>query len=250
MKRKPVIQLTHVAKCYLLHHEKPTLVEKLVKGRDEVFWALGDISLAIEQGESVGIVGANGSGKTTLLKIIAGIATPSRGHVAVDGTIVSLIDLAAGFHPELSGEQNIYLNGMILGMTRQSIAKKILSIIRFADIGQFIDAPLYTYSDGMKLRLGFAIAIAAEPDILILDEGISIGDINFQLKSQQYLRSFRRAGKTLLVVEHRLNYIRQYCTRILLMEQGNIIADGDTSLLDVYRKNSLVKKHPSYGRAR
>src|SRR3990167_6304133 len=155
----PAIQLDYVAKQYVLHHEKPTLVETLFSPKDEVFFALKDISLEVSKGERVGIVGRNGSGKTTLLKIIAGISTPSTGSVTTDGKVVSLIDLEAGFHPDLTGEQNIVLNGMLLGMTRAEIAKKHQAIVRFAGIGQFIDAPLYTYSSGMMLRLGFAVAV-------------------------------------------------------------------------------------------
>src|SRR3990167_10056105 len=154
-----VITLTEVTKSYTIHHEKPTLVEHLINGRNESFNALEDINLEIKKGEKIGIIGPNGSGKTTLLKIIAGITSPTMGIVKTSGMIVSLIDLEAGFHPDLTGEQNIVLNGMLLGMTRAEIAKKHQAIVRFAGIGQFIDAPLYTYSSGMMLRLGFAVAV-------------------------------------------------------------------------------------------
>ena len=216
------IRLTGVSKRYTIHHEKPTLVEKLVNGRDEEFWALKDINLTIKKGERVGIIGPNGSGKTTLLKIIAGITTPTSGTVETHGKIVSLIDLEAGFHPDLTGIQNIYLNGMLLGMKKREIDGKLDAIIRFADIKQFIDAPLFTYSSGMKLRLGFSIAIHADPDVLILDEGMHVGDNNFQKKSQNRIKHFFRGKKTIVIVSHWIDYIKNSCERIVSVERGRV----------------------------
>lgn len=236
------IRLTDVSKEYTIHHEKPTLVEKFVKGINEQFLALDTISLTIHKGEKAGIIGPNGSGKTTLLKVIAGIATPTHGTVEVYGKIVSLIDLEAGFHPDLSGEQNIFLNGMLLGMSKRDIAKRLDAIIRFADIGQFIDAPLFTYSEGMKLRVGFAIAVHANPDILILDEGLSVGDREFQKKSQAKIQEFFRKGKTVLVVTHWLGFVRSSCNRVLVMGKGRVVADGPISLVDHYEKGLLHSK--------
>lgn len=201
------IRLSGVTKQYTIHHEKPTLVEKMVKGREEKFLALNDINLTIKKGERVGIIGPNGSGKTTLLKVIAGITTPTSGTVETRGKIVSLIDLEAGFHPDLTGIQNIYLNGMLLGMSKYDITKKLDYIIRFADIKQFIDAPLFTYSEGMKLRLGFAIAVHADPEILILDEGFSVGDKNFQIKANSKIKEFSKRKKTIIIVTHLLEII-------------------------------------------
>ena len=151
------VKLTNISKHYIIHHEKPTLVERVINGKNEKFKALDNINLEVKKGEILGIVGPNGSGKTTLLKIIAGITSPTTGKVKTSGRVVSLIDLEAGFHPELTGEQNIYLNGMLLGMSRKSISQKLRKIIEFADIGQFADAQLFTYSQGMKLRLGFSV---------------------------------------------------------------------------------------------
>lgn len=223
------IQLTNVSKKYEIHHEKPTLVEKFVKGSPpaggETFWALRDINLTIKKGERVGIVGPNGSGKTTLLKIISGITTPTNGEVKTYGKVVSLIDLEAGFHDDLTGEQNIYLNGMLLGMSREEIAAKAEKIIGFADIKQFIDAPLFTYSQGMKLRLGFSVAIAVKPDILILDEQVAAGDANFREKSDKVIKKFTKNGITAVVVSHWLEYIKSRCSRILTMRSGQIAAD-------------------------
>ncbi len=231
MKKNPpgnqiAIQLIDVGKKYEIHHEKPTLVEKFVNGQNETFWALRNINLTIHKGERVGIIGPNGSGKTTLLKIIAGITTPTQGTVTRRGRIVSLIDLEAGFHPELTGLQNVYLNGMLLGLTRQHITRLLPSIIAFADIRQFIDTPLFTFSEGMKLRLGFAIAAHADPDILLLDESISVGDLQFQKKSQKKIREFYDQGKTILIVSHWLEYIQQRCSRIIGLKRGTVLADG------------------------
>lgn len=232
------IQLSHVTKTYELHHEKPTFAEKLVKRQTkETFTALNDINLTIYKGEKVGIIGANGSGKTTLLKIIAGITTPNNGKVKTKGKIVSLIDLEAGFHPDLTGIENIYLNGLVIGMSKQEIVEKLDEIITFADIGNFIDAPLYTYSEGMKLRLGFSIAVYADPEILILDEGISAGDQGFQEKSGKKIEEFFEANKTILVVSHWAEYLEKHVERIIWIEKSQIKADGVKNVLKMYLKN-------------
>ncbi len=222
------IQLKHVSKKYIIHHEKPTLVEKLIQSKSEIFNALQDINLTITQGEKVGIIGPNGSGKTTLLKIITKITTPTEGTVETRGKIVSLIDLDAGFHPDLTGIQNIYLNGMLLGMKKGEIEAKLHEIIAFADIGKFIDIPLFTYSTGMILRLGFAIAAFTNPDILLLDENLMVGDKAFQKKSLNKIQEFFRAGKTILIASQQLALIEHNCERVLIMKQGRISHDGKT----------------------
>jgi len=228
------IQLNHITKQYTIHHEKPTLVEKFIKGRDETFLALRDVNLTVKKGEKVGIIGPNGSGKTTLLKIIAGITAPSSGSVITYGKIVSLIDLEAGFHNDLTGYQNIFLNGMLVGMTKQEIEKKIHSIIEFADIRQFIDAPLFTYSSGMALRLGFAIAVHANPDIILLDEGFGVGDTVFQQKSRKALLQFAHSGKTIIVVSHWFDQIKNYTNRLIWFDGGKINQDGTTGKVSAY----------------
>ncbi len=229
------IRLTGVTKEYTIHHEKPTLVEKMVKGREEKFLALHEVNLTIKKGERVGIIGPNGSGKTTLLKIIAGITTPTIGTVETHGKIVSLIDLEAGFHPDLTGIQNIYLNGMLLGMKKSEIDNNLNEIISFADIGRFIDIPMFTYSAGMKLRLGFSVAVHADPDILILDEGLSVGDRNFQIKSEHVIKIILKKGKTIFVATHLLGFIEQSCRRILIVRDGVITKDGSLSLIAQYK---------------
>ena len=229
------IELSHVTKQYILHHEKPTLAEKIVHNKTERFLALKDINLVIKKGERVGIIGPNGSGKTTLLKIIAGITTPTSGTVHIEGKIVSLIDLGAGFHPDLTGEQNIILQGTILGMTKNEIRQKEKDIIRFAGIGNFIDAPLFTYSEGMKLRLGFSVAAYLNPDILILDEGLSTGDIDFQKKSVDKIREFFKLGKTIVVASHWLEFLQANCRRIINLEKGTIKSDGPVQTITTYQ---------------
>lgn len=239
---KLAIKLEKVVKSYRLFHEKPTLIENILgKSRKEKFNALKEISLEIKKGEKVGIIGSNGSGKTTLLKIIAGITTLNSGRLLTKGKIVSLIDLSAGFHPELTGEENIYINAMLVGMDRREMKQKIRGIIDYADIGKFIDAPLYTYSSGMKLRLGFAIAVASNPDIVILDEEVSAGDEDFQKKSMSKMNEFVRDGKTLLVVSHWMDFLKKHCERIIWMEKGKLVADGGIEILERYKQQAKRK---------
>ena len=228
------IDLKNITKEYVIHHEKPTLVEKFYKGREEKFIALNNISLTIKKGERVGIIGPNGSGKTTLLKIIAGITTPTRGTVNAYGKVVSLIDLEAGFHPDLTGYQNIFLNGMLLGMKKKEIEKKLHTIITFADIHQFIDAPMFTYSSGMALRLGFAVAVHANPDILILDENISAGDRLFQHKIEQKIEQLLAQDRTILIASHYQQIIKQYTNKVFLVDHGKIIKGENKKLYKKY----------------
>jgi ABC-type polysaccharide/polyol phosphate transport system ATPase subunit len=230
------IEVTHVSKRYEIHHEKPTLAEKIIQRRNETFWALKDINLVIKKGEKIGIIGLNGSGKTTLLKIITGITTPTSGSVTSQGKIVSLIDLEAGFHDDLTGEQNIYLNGMLLGMKKKEIQANFRRIVNYADIGTFINAPLFTYSSGMKLRLGFSVAVHAKPDILILDEGIAVGDENFQKKARATIEKFYQSKKTIVIVSHWMSYLKENCSKIIWINQGKVYKNGGVNLLDQYAK--------------
>lgn len=234
-KQKFAVKLVHVSKKYEIHHEKPTLVEKVINGNNETFWALQNINIKINKGEKVGLIGLNGSGKTTLLKLIAGITAPTRGTIITNGKTVSLIDLQAGFHPDLTGLQNIYLNGMILGMTKKEVDSKINKICNFADIGGFIDTPIYTYSSGMLLRLGFSVAIHAEPDILVLDENLSVGDLNFHEKSIYALRKFLSSKCTIIIASHDLNFIKQNCNRVIWIDKGKVVSGGPAKqVIDKY----------------
>jgi len=217
------IKLGNASKKYILHHQKPTLVENIFKlGSKEIIWALKNINLEIKRGEKIGIIGDNGSGKSTLLKIITGITTATTGKIKVNGRVVALIDLEAGFHPELTGEENIFLNGMLLGMNKQEIKKSFDKIVEFSGLGKFIDAPFYTYSNGMALRLGFSIAIYSEPDILLIDEILEVGDQEFQKKSYQKMQELFEKGKTILFISHYLSSILKLCTKTLWLDNGKI----------------------------
>lgn len=229
------IKLRNISKQYTIHHEKPTLVEKFYKGKDEKFWALRDINLTIKRGDRVGIIGPNGSGKTTLLKIITGITTPTAGTVKTYGKVVSLIDLEAGFHDDLTGEQNIYLNGMLIGMTQKETKSKLNDIIDFADIKQFIDTPLFTYSQGMKLRLGFAVTIYSQPDIIVLDENLSVGDQYFQIKALKTINNLvTNKGVTIIYVSHNTVTLKALCNKIIWINNGKIFRSGNSTLLSIY----------------
>ncbi|MCL4383827.1 ABC transporter ATP-binding protein [Patescibacteria group bacterium] len=235
--KETIIDLQNVTKVYKLHHEKPTFSDHfLSKTKWESFSALNNINLEIGKGEKMGIIGVNGSGKTTLLKVIAGITTPTRGKVSVKGKVVSLINLGAGFHPDLTGEENLFLNGMLIGMKKDEIKEKYKSILDFAEIEHFIDAPLYTYSDGMKLRLAFSVAIYSEPDILLLDEVIAAGDKYFQEKSFKKLEDMFRQDKTIIVVSHLLQFLKGYCDKVAWIDKGEIKKVDGISLLKEYTK--------------
>lgn len=233
------IRLTDISKIYSLHHHKPTFFEQLANGfKNERFTALKEINLSIKKGEKVGIIGSNGSGKTTLLKIIAKITAPSHGTVETYGKLISLIELDSGFHQDLNGIENINLNGLLIGMTKQEIREKFEKIKEFADIGDFIQEPIFTYSQGMKLRLGFSVAIHSNPDILILDEGITAGDYLFQQKSKRAFNKLFQANKTIVVVSHQLEFIKSYSHRVIWINEGKIQEDGGIEVVDKYCKHT------------
>ncbi len=190
------------------------------------FLALKGVSFSVDSGEMLGIVGRNGSGKSTILKIIAGVYTPTSGRVEVHGKIAPLIELGAGFHHELTGRENILLNGLLLGLTRNQILEREPQIIEFAELGDFIDAPVKQYSSGMYMRLAFSVATEVDPDILLIDEILAVGDTRFQQKCMDRIRQFRAAGKTIVFVSHELNSIRELCDRVLLIHRGELLEDG------------------------
>jgi len=196
--------------------------ETLRKGE---FWALQGLSFEVQKGETVGVIGPNGSGKSTLLKLINGIFMPDRGIIEISGRVGALIEVGAGFHPMLSGRENVYVNGAILGMSKKEIDEKFDAIVDFADIWEFIDAPVKHYSSGMYVRLGFSIAVHAEPDILIIDEVLAVGDINFQIKCFRKIAEFKEQEKTIIIVTHDMTAIQRHAERVLLLNKGEIIAD-------------------------
>jgi lipopolysaccharide transport system ATP-binding protein len=190
------------------------------------FWALKDISFHIKQGEVVGIIGSNGAGKSTLLKILSRITVPSEGRIRIDGRIASLLEVGTGFHQELTGRENIFLNGAILGMTRAEIIRKFDEIVEFSGIEEFLDTPVKRYSSGMYVRLAFAVAAHLEPEILIVDEVLAVGDTAFQKKCIGKMDSFARSGRTILFVSHNMDAVRTLCQRAILFDGGKIRADG------------------------
>lgn len=224
------IVVDQVWKKFRLYHEKNQYLKAaLTQGRRakyEDFWALQNVSFEIPYGEAFGIIGSNGSGKSTLLKCLAGILTPDQGTLTSHGRVAALLELGAGFHPDLSGRENISLNGAILGMTRREIDNKFDDIVGFAGLEQFIDTPVKNYSSGMVVRLGFAIAINVEPEILIIDEVLAVGDEEFQQRCFQKIEQFRREGRTIIFVSHGLSQVSQFCHRALWLEKGKVQTIG------------------------
>lgn len=210
-----------------------------------LFEALKGISFSIENGEVLGIIGRNGSGKSTTLKIIAGVYRPTTGKVTVNGRVAALIELGAGFHGDLTGRENIVINGLILGLTRRQIKECEERIIEFAELGDFIDTPVKQYSSGMFMRLGFSIATEVDPDILLIDEILAVGDEAFQEKCHQRIQEFLKRGKTIVFVSHSMESVKQLCTRAILLNEGNLIADGTPD--EVYRKYGEILE-PSLGK--
>lgn len=192
------------------------------KLREKEFWALDDVSFKVEKGEALGVIGANGSGKSTLFKLLNGIFMPDRGRIKIRGRVGALIGVGAGFHPMLTGKENIYINGVILGMSQKEIDRKFESIVEFADIGDFLDTPVKNYSSGMLVRLGFALAIFCEPDILLVDEVLAVGDQKFQEKCLKKLKDIAVSETTLLFVSHDMTAIRQLCHKTMILSCGRV----------------------------
>ncbi len=227
-----VIGLDHVSKKFILHHERPRSFQELFlhfaqlkyTSREE-YWALRDVSFEVGRGQMVGIIGPNGAGKSTLLKLLCRIIEPSSGTITVDGRVGALLELGAGFHPDLSGRENIYLNGSILGLSRAEIRRRLDDIIGFAELERFIDVPVKHYSSGMYVRLGFSVAVHTDPEILLVDEVLAVGDAAFQRKCLERIDDLRRQGVTILFVSHSADAVRSLCSRALWLEEGRLVAD-------------------------
>jgi len=234
---KAAIEAVNVSKVYRKYARKKqfaTLKSALLNGSlvrdlqpDETFAALRGVSFTVPKGCTYGVIGRNGSGKSTLLKCVAGITRPNDGHIAVDGRISALIELGAGFHPEISGRENVFINGIMLGLTKREIQRRFDEIVEFAELKEFIDAPVKTYSSGMYMRLGFAVAIHVDPDVLLIDEVLAVGDQSFTVKCLDKFAEFRRRNKTILLVTHSLDLVERFCDRALWLDHGKTLAEGE-----------------------
>ena len=241
------IEVCNVSKVYKLYdNPKERFKEALglsSKKKYREHYALDNLSFCVNKGETVGIIGTNGSGKSTILKIITGVLNPTQGEVRVNGRISALLELGAGFNVEYTGLENIYLNGTMIGFSREEIDSKLDDILEFADIGEFVNQPVKTYSSGMFVRLAFAVAINIDPEILIVDEALSVGDVFFQAKCYHKFDEFKKQGKTILFVSHDLSSINKYCDRVVLLNDGVKVGEGPApEMIDVYKK-ILVNQH-------
>lgn len=245
---KIAIEVKGLDKAYKLY-DKPSdrLKEALGLSRKKKYtehYALKGVDLTVSQGETVGIIGTNGSGKSTLLKIVTGVLNPTHGQVSVNGRISALLELGAGFNMEYNGIENIYLNGTMIGFSKKEIDARMDDILKFADIGEYVYQPVKTYSSGMFVRLAFAVAINIDPEILIVDEALSVGDVFFQAKCYHKFEEFKQMGKTILFVSHDLSSISKYCDRVVLLNQGTMLGEGSPKeMIDAY-KQVLVGQYP------
>jgi lipopolysaccharide transport system ATP-binding protein len=240
-RREPAIVVDNVSKCFRLYRERASSLKEAVtyrrhgmRSRFDDFWALRDVSLEIEQATTYGLIGHNGSGKSTLLRLIAGIHPTTSGKVTTKGRISALLELGAGFHPELTGRENIYMNGSILGLKRREIKNVIDDIIEFAGIEPFIDSPVKVYSSGMYVRLGFSVAVHVQPDILLIDEVIAVGDEEFQRRCLEHLYKLRRDGVTIVMVSHSGALMEAMCDRVAWLDHGELQAEGEP--VDIVRQ--------------
>ncbi|MCS7297475.1 MAG: polysaccharide ABC transporter ATP-binding protein [Bacteroidia bacterium] len=256
MSQTPIIQIVELSKKYRIRPRERYIAARerlnLILTRPwkafrfsarETFWALRDISFEVEEGEVIGIIGRNGAGKTTLLKLLSRITEPTEGYAILRGRVGSLLEVGTGFHPELTGRENIYFNGVLLGMSKEEVRRKLDEIVEFANVGEFLDMPIKHYSSGMAFRLAFSVAAHLEPEILIVDEVLAVGDIEFQKKCLNKMEEVsRRAGRTVLLVSHQLNQIRQLCTRVVWLEAGRIRMIGPTLEVTAAYEKSITSE--------
>ena len=247
-----MIEALDVSKKFRIWEDRSLNIKEtainFLKGERRSFrevWALRNINFKIKEGESIGFVGENGSGKSTLLKLLCGIYAPDRGKVVIQGKISALLELGVGFHPDLTGEENIFLNGSMLGFNKKEMKKKFEEIVSFSEIGDFIYSPIRTYSSGMSMRLGFSVAMCVDPDILLIDEVLAVGDEAFQKKCLKRLEEFKSAGKTIIIVSHALDLIKNFCERVILLHEGQLITDGVAEkTIDKYHAILSTKERP------
>jgi ABC-type polysaccharide/polyol phosphate transport system ATPase subunit len=247
------LELKGVSKKYRIRSDVDTngsVLRKLLSARKrkQDFWALKDISFNVQRGAALGIIGHNGAGKSTILKLLSRITTPSSGEIMINGRLSALIEVGSGFHPELTGRENVYLNGSILGMMRREITAKLESIIEFAELRQFIDTPVKRYSSGMYVRLGFSIAAHLDPDILLLDEVLAVGDEAFQRKCIDRIMELKKNETTIVFISHDLRAVQKLCDRVILLKKGHIEADGDPAeTIALYQSSSAQLFGPATG---
>lgn len=246
---QPAIRFENVSKKFVIHHERPRSFQEVAVGlfrnnssREEL-WAVRDVSFTVARGEALGLIGPNGSGKSTILKLISRILEPTEGNIEVSGQLSALLELGTGFHPELTGRDNIYLNGSILGLSRREMNAHFDDIVRFAELERFIDIPVKHYSSGMAMRLGFAVAIHVEPDVLLVDEVLAVGDKSFQIKCLDKISELRSRNVTIVFVSHNLDEVRGLCDRVLWLENGEIRQLGSPEqVIDLYRSSVTAKE--------
>lgn len=242
------VEFEGVFKRFTLRHEPKRAFQELFvnfwkRGSQEEFWALKDVSFRVERGETLGIIGPNGAGKSTLLRLVGRILEPTSGRIVVEGKVAALLGLGLGFHPDLTGRENIYLNGSLLGFSRQEMRKRLQGIVEFAELESFIDVPLRQYSSGMWLRLGFSVAAGLEPNVLLIDEVLAVGDARFQQKCSQRIQEFQKDEVTIVLVSHDSNAIRRLCDRAILLNEGRIVAMGQPKgVVDIY--HALIFERP------
>lgn len=239
------VRLRGVSRSFKLMHERNATLKETVlrrrRTRSEVFWAVQDISLDVAPGEAIGIVGRNGSGKSTLLKLLAGIMPPSSGTVEIGGTVAAMLELGAGFHPDFTGRENVYMNGAIYGLGEREVTDRLDDIVAFAELEEFIDMPVRTYSSGMQMRLAFAVSSHVNPDVLLLDEVLAVGDESFQRKCISRLADYKRAGGTLVLVTHDPNSVEQMCDHAIVLAHGRVLAEGaPANVLAAYRRRLVA----------
>lgn len=256
----PVVSVRHVTKRFRRHRARPPgTLKSYLLGRwrrdgatghppghppdhrmaapAEYTWALRDVSFAVERGTTLGIIGRNGSGKSTLLKVIGGILKPDAGEVSVSGNASTLIELGAGFHPDLTGRENVLVNGLILGLRKREIRERFAEIVDFAELAEYIDEPVRTYSTGMYMRLGFSVAMHTNSDIILIDEGLAVGDLAFVRKCVDRLNRFKKEGKTIVVVTHEMNTVKHWCDQGIWLHEGRVLAAGDPDdVVDAYTR--------------
>lgn len=224
------VHVDEVGKRFRLYHERnQSLKSAVMRGRKSVhedFWALTDVTFDVPEGSTFGLIGSNGSGKSTLLKCLAKIYYPERGSIRANGKIAALLEVGSGFHPELSGRENVFLNGSILGMSKKEVTKRFDEIVDFSGVEQFIDQPVKNYSSGMYVRLGFSVAINVNPDILVVDEVLAVGDAEFQEKCRLKFADFRTAGKTVILVSHAMGAVEEMCDQVAWLSHGKLVAAG------------------------